>query len=237
MICEAIMSINFLVKLSDNDKTIIIALILALVLLLALCGFLGSLIVRTMKWQGKKCDELVNEVVVNRIITSPKQLKIYARKKNRRQFLKQAWIPVVIILGALLIVLIHNIIFRTWNYNPFNVDDGFGSLFFVWDFTHMFRKPEDGVGILYTGPILINKPHLKAEAIMSYIAGPAIIVGAVWYIVAAQSYLSRTIRAHWLARKIFDKSLDGFKQNTTIVNPQVQQQQAEAQSQTTNQQQ
>ena len=48
------------------------------------------------------------------------------------------------------------------------------------------------------------------------------IVGAVWYFVAAQAYLARTIRAHKLARTVFDKSLDNYNQNTPIQNTPIQ---------------
>ena len=45
-----------LVQLSENDKRIIIAICLVLILVFVLIGLLGSLIIRTMKWQAKKCD-------------------------------------------------------------------------------------------------------------------------------------------------------------------------------------
>ena len=69
------MSTLFLIKLSENDRRIIIALLFAIIILFVLIGLLGSLVVRIMKWQGKKCDALINEVVVNRIVTTPRQLK------------------------------------------------------------------------------------------------------------------------------------------------------------------
>ena len=76
--------IPVLLKLSENDKRIIIAICLVIILLFVLIGVLGSIVVRTMKWQSKKCDTLVSDVVVNRIVTTPHQLRVYARKKNTR---------------------------------------------------------------------------------------------------------------------------------------------------------
>ena len=75
-----------LIKLSENDKRIIIAIFLILILVFVLIGLIGSLIVRTMKWQGRKCDTLVSDVVTNHIVTTPLQLRLYARKKNARYF-------------------------------------------------------------------------------------------------------------------------------------------------------
>ena len=210
------MSTLFLIKLSENDKRIIIALLFAIIILFVLIGLLGSLVVRIMKWQGKKCDALINEVVVNRIVTTPRQLKSYARKKNSRYFIKQAWVPVILIsIGAILLV-IHNAVFKNWKYNPFNTDDGFGTLLFAWDFGHIFTKPETGTGILVNWPKLINEPHFESKALFSYFIVPCFIVGGLWYFFIAQGYLARTMRAHKLAKTVFDKSLDNYNQNTPI---------------------
>ena len=50
------------------------------------------------------------------------------------------------------------------------------------------------------------------------------VVGGTWYVVAAQAYLARTIRAIKLSKKVFEKSLDNFDQNTPPQQPQQPQQ-------------
>ena len=219
MICEANM-IPVLLKLSENDKRIIIAICLVIILLFVLIGVIGSIVVRTMKWQSKKCDTLVSDVVVNRIVTTPHQLRVYARKKNIRYFIKQAWIPILLILTGVLIIIIHNAVTKNWSYNPFNIEDGFGTLLFVWD----FKDPDSytkvfGITVMASWPPLANEPHFVVEALASYFAVPLVIVGACWYLVVAQAYLARTLRAYKLSKQVFEKSLDGFNQNTPI-NPQ-----------------
>ena len=210
------MSTLFLIKLSENDRRIIIALLFAIIILFVLIGLLGSLVVRIMKWQGKKCDALINEVVVNRIVTTPRQLKSYARKKNSRYFIKQAWVPVILITVGVILLVIHNAVFKNWKYNPFNTNDGFGTLLFAWDFGHIFTKPETGTGILVNWPKLINEPHFESKALFSYFIVPCFTVGGLWYFFIAQGYLARTMRAHKLAKTVFDKSLDNYNQNTPI---------------------
>ena len=213
-----------LIKLSENDKRVIIALLFVLILVFVIIGLLGSLIIRTMRWQGKKCDTLISDVVTHRIIQNPHQLRKYACKKNARYFIKQAWIPVLIILIGAGALIIHNIVNKNWAYNPFNKDDGFGTLLFLW----YFSDPDSytvvfGLKILAKWPPLMNRPHFVVEAIFSYICVPCFIVGGIWYFVAAQAYLARTIRAHALAKKVFEKSLDNFDQNSPMpnnINPQ-----------------
>ena len=209
------MSLRFLVTLSENDQRVLIAFVFAIVLLFVLIGLLGSLIVRTMKWQGKKCDTLVSDVVTNHIVETPHQLRKYAAKKNARQFIKQAWIPIIIIVVGVLVWIIRNAIVKDWTYDPFNKEKGFGTLLFLWDFgaeenwTTIF-----GMKLLAKWPALINKPHFVVEAIWTYVHVSCIVVGGLWYLVAAQSYLARTIRSFSLSKSVFEKSLEGFDQNT-----------------------
>ena len=220
------MNLVFLIQLTETDKRIIIALCLVLILVFVLIGLLGSLIIRTMKWQGKKCDTLVSDVVVYKIVTTPQQLKKYARKKNGRYFLKQAWIPILFIFIGAMTLIIHNIVNKNWAYNPFNYTDGFGSLFFVWDFkdpniyTEVF-----GIKLLAKWPeIVLNEPEFRLAAIYSYIAVPFLVIGGIWYLVVAQAYLARTIRMHRLSKQVFEKSLEGFNGNTQVFqNPQPEQ--------------
>ena len=220
------MNLKLLIQLSENDKRIIIALCLVLILVFVLIGILGSLIIRTMKWQGKKCDTLVSDVVTNHIVETPRQLRKYARIKNIRHFLKQAWIPIVIIIVGVLLIIIRDAIHNDWTYNPFNIDDGFGTLLFIWDFKNPnYYTTIFGIKLLAEWPALIpDHPKFVPEAIFAYIAVPCVVIGSLWYLVVAQAYLARTIRAYKLSKQVFEKSLDGFNQNTptpenNITNP------------------
>ena len=204
-----------LIQLSENDKRIIIALFLVLILVFVIIGILGSLIIRTMKWQGKKCDTLVSDVVVNHIIEKPGQLRRYARKKNTRYFIKQAWLPIIFIIAGVATLLIRGGVTGNWEYNPFNLDDGFGTLFFAWDFGNdQYYKTIFEIKLLAEWPALINSPHFVVEAIWAYISIPLLFVGGIWYLVVAQAYLARTIRAVKLSKTVFEKSLDDFNKSS-----------------------
>ena len=217
------MNPNLLIKLTENDKRVIIALLFAIILLFVIIGLLGSLIVRTMKWQGKKCDTLVSDVVTNHIVKTPHQLRKYAAKKNIRHFLKQAWIPIIIILVGVATICIRNAIVNDWSYDILNYNNGttneggtgIGTLLFIWDF-----KDESayttiwGIKVLAQWPPLINEPHFSVDAIWCYVYIACMVVGGTWYVIAAQAYLARTIRAIKLSKKVFEKSLENFDQNT-----------------------
>ena len=217
------MNPNVLIKLTENDKRVIIALLFAIILLFVIIGLLGSLIVRTMKWQGKKCDTLVSDVVTNHIVKTPHQLRKYAAKKNIRHFLKQAWIPIIIILVGVATICIRNAIVKDWSYDILNFNNGtkneggtgIGTLLFIWDF-----KDESayttiwGIKVLASWPPLINEPHFSVDAIWCYAYIACMVVGGTWYVIAAQAYLARTIRAIKLSKKVFEKSLENFDQNT-----------------------
>lgn len=206
-----------LIKLSENDKRVLIALLFLVILVFVIIGLIGSLIVRIMKWQAKKIDILTSDVVTNHIITKPSKYRSYAKKKNIRCFIKQSWIPLLLVIASVLIIIIKDAIAKDFSYNPFNMNDGFGTLLFTWD----FNNPDNftkvfGLTILAKWPGLSNEPHFVVEAIASYIAVPLFITGIVWYFIAAQAFLARTIRAYRLSKTIFEKSLEGFNQNTTI---------------------
>lgn len=212
-----------LIKLTENDKRVIIALLFAIILLFVIIGLLGSLIVRTMKWQGKKCDTLVSDVVTNHIVKTPHQLRKYAAKKNIRHFIKQAWIPIIIILVGVATICIRNAVVNDWSYDILNFNNGtqneggtgIGTLLFMWDFKDEASYTTIwGVKVLAKWPPLINEPHFSVDAIWCYVYIACMVVGGTWYVIAAQSYLARTIRAIQLSKRVFEKSLDNFDQNT-----------------------
>ncbi len=203
--------------MTESERRLIFAIIMIVLLLVVLAGFIGWWIYRVMKWQGKKMDNLVHDVVVTRIITDSKSLKVYGRKKSFAYFFKQAWIPVVLIAVAFLILLINDIIISDFHYNVFNTDTGIATLFFLWDFddpdiyTTVF-----GMRVLAQWPAVTHTPTFVVDAITSYLFIPICGVGMVWFMVCVQCLVSRWWRLRTLCDKVFDKSLEGYNQNSSI---------------------
>lgn len=202
---------NIFLSLSENDKRLIFAILLVFILLFVLIGYLGYLITRIMKWQGKKLDTIVADPVYTRVITDKKHFIRYARKKNWRLFFKQSYIAVLILLFAVIILLIRDGVYKNFSYNPFNKDTGFASLLFVWDFSGCFKR--EGVSLVVNWPVLVNKPHFVLEAWGGYIFTISLLVGGIWYLVALQALIARTIRMYSLSTTAFEKTLEGFNQN------------------------
>ena len=168
-----------------------------------------------MKWQAKKIDVLIHDVVVTKVITDKKSLIKYGRYKNWALYFKQAYIPLLIIIFGFIILIIHNSIADNWSYNPFSTYDGFGTIFFTWKNSGAYT---DGSLIKFAKLEVDNTPHLINIAWAGYIFGPCILVGGAWYLYVASSLLARTVLLYKRSRDIFDKSLDGYRQSETFTN-------------------
>ena len=204
-----------LIQLTENDKRVILAIILIVVVILVVIGLIGSIIYRVMKWQSKKMDTLVHDVTVTRVITNKKHFMAYGRKKNWREFFKQAWIPFLILLADFIFIMIYEACVG-FNYNPFSQDNGFASLFFTWKLSDTeyinlgllaFRKWE-----------VTHSPEFIPSAWPGYIFTTILIGGGLWYFIAVQCLVSRTFRLYVLSKSIFEKSLEGYNQNAAISN-------------------
>lgn len=206
---------NVLISLSDGDKRMIFALLLILIVILVFIGLLGYLLMRIMKFQSKKMDTLVHDAVVTKVVNNKKHFIRYGRNKNWAYFLKQAYIPMIIIVVGFIVLIIHNSIYNNWSYNPFSTYDGFGTLFFTWKLSGDYTE---GSFIKFAKLVLDNTPHFDAIAWCGYIFGPCIIVGGTWYLVAVSSLLARTVMLYKRSRTIYEKSLDGFNLNETLNN-------------------
>ena len=205
-----------LISLSENDKRMIFSILLIVILVLVLIGFLGYLLFRIMKWQSRKMDTLVHDVVVNKIITDRKHLVRYGRIKNWALFFKQAYIPLIIIIVGAIVLITRNSIYNDWSYNPFSTVDGFGTIFWTWKLSGDFTGQATDL-IRFQIIVLDNTPHLVAEAWAGYVACPLFLVGGTWYIIAVSCLLSRTFLLYKRSREVFEKSLDGFRQNETNI--------------------
>lgn len=200
------------IKLSEGDKRLIFVIFLAVLILIIVVGAIGYVITKVMKYQSSKLETAVYDVVVTKVITDEKAFKKYAWKKNVQMLLKQTWIPILIIAFGFLILLIRAIAYNNWSYNPWNHHDGFGTLFYVWDWSNAPTAKFFGLTLINGWPPVLNEPHLEGHAWAAYIFGVCTIVGAVWYILAVQAFFARLFKTKSLAHSVFKKSLENYNQ-------------------------
>ena len=204
---------NLLISLSENDKRIIIAVLLVFVLVFAIIGLLGSLVVKVMKKQGKKIETLCHDVVITRVVDDAKSFKKYARRKNSWQFYRESRIPLLILLAAGIVYLICCIALHAWPYDLFTYETtGFTTLLYVWDFSDCYTYVF-GLKVLAKWPTtVLNSPHFEVNALGSYIFVPLFLVGAIWYLIVVQAFIARWIHIRKLADSIYSKKLDNYNQ-------------------------
>lgn len=200
---------NLLIKFTENDKRLIIALLLVLILIFVLAGYIGMLITRLMKWQGKKVDDMMHDITITNVVSDKKSFRRVAHKKSWRYFFKKSWIPILILVVAIAFFLIFQS-FYDFKYEIFNYETtGFDSLLFIWKDTGEKHAFLEVLGLEVTTTInLVHSPEFKLDAIWSYIFVPLLLTGAIWYLVYVQCLISRAIRIYQLSRKVYDKSMD-----------------------------
>ena len=216
-ILEETMINLLLIQLTESDKRIIFVLLAVFILILVLIAYIGFLVTKIMKWQGKKINVHLTDVVMTGVITNEKDFKRYAKKKNWWLFYHQARLPaLIVVLAIIFYVVISSILgFK----NPFDTKTGFATLLFVWDFSTIITIPESGAGILVNWPALVNTPHIVKEAWVSYIFVPAVVGGGVWYLITVQAFIARFIQINRLGQKIYNEQIEHFIPNQPYGNP------------------
>lgn len=203
--------INF-IKLTENDKRFIIAVLLIVILLFVIIGYLSLFVKKIMAFQSRRADDMLSDVVNTKVITTEKKLRHYGIRKNWRVFFKQASIPFIILGVAWLLFLIDGILIEPNGFKGIDLWDyeskGIRTLFFVRDWSNAPRGDFWFLKNVITGfaPI-VNKPHFEWTAWFSYIFIPLNLVGAVWLMVDVQAYIARTFRIFKLSMTLFKKTL------------------------------
>ena len=207
-----------LIKLTENDKRLIIVLLLVFILLFVIAGYVGLLVRKIMKAQAAKADDMIHDVVEAGVITNERKLFLFGIRKNYREFFRRAWLPFLIMLAGGTILLFYCIFSKNWHYNIWDYEkEGFNTLFYVHDWSVFFQSSPDGFAI--TWPKLVSSPHFSGEAWVSYIFVPSMIVGGSWFTFQVQGYIARTIRLYSLSKKAFRKTMENVTPSSSPINP------------------
>ena len=165
-----------------------------------------------MKFQARRADDMLHDVVVTKTITSEAKLRRYGIRKNWRILFRQASIPFAILAVAWLLFLTYGIIFKDNNFAAIDIWDykkeGIGTLFYVFDWKNAEKINFWGLKVYGGFPPALNKPHFEASAWFAYIFVPLNLIGIIWLLVDVQAYMSRTSRIIQLSMILFKKTLD-----------------------------
>ncbi len=207
-----------LIKLTENDKRLIIVLLLVLILLFVIVGYIGLLVRKIMKFQASKADDMLHDVVEAGVITEESKLLRFGIRKNWRVFFKSAWVPFLIMLGAVTLLLLYCLFSKNWSYNIWDYEkQGFNTLFYIYDWNVFFSASPEGFTI--TWPKLISSPHLSGEAWVSYIFVPAMTIGGTWFVVDVQAYIARAFRIYKLSHTAFRKTMENVTPPSQPIKP------------------
>ena len=207
-----------LIKLTENDKRLIIVLLLVFILLFVIIGYIGLLVRKIMSAQAAKADDMLHDVVEAGVITNERKLFWFGIRKNYREFIKRSWIPFLIMLVSSTVLLFYCIFSKNWHYNIWDYEkEGFNTLFYVHDWSAFYTSTEEGFTISW--PTLLSTPHLSGEAWVSYIFVPGMIVGGSWFTFQVQGYIARTIRIFKLSKKTFRKTMENVTPPSSPINP------------------
>ena len=207
-----------LIKLSENDKRLIIVLLLVIILLFVIVGYISLLVKKIMKFQARKADDMLHDVVATGVITSEAKLLRFGIRKNWRVFWRYSYIPFLIMLSAMTLLLLYCLFSGNWSYNIWDYEtEGFNTLFYIHDWDNFFVANSEGFSV--TWPTLISSPHLSAEAWVSYIFVPAMAVGGIWFLFEVQGYIARSFRIMKLSRSALRKTMDDVTPPSSQINP------------------
>ena len=201
--------LTFADQQSDTGRRILYVVLILVIIALALLSLIGWALVTFTRFRGKQLDEEIAPAVYSGVISDAKEFKRYYPKKNCLIFYRESLAPFLIALGGTLIFIIYVAITENWSYNPWSIDEGFGSLFFTWDFSKIFQVNVDGTtGLLINWPETTHTPVFLIQNWCGYVSCTAWIIAGVWYLYATVGLIGRHFRGRELSHQMY--SLNDF---------------------------
>lgn len=201
-----------LVKLTENDKRILITVFLVVILIFLLIGLVVNIFRKIMARQGRAVDTYMYDLVKAKVITKPSEFRRIGFIKNFQMLYKKIRLPLILLSVAFVLCLVRFIVtgdlfFKTY----FSIDKGIGSLFYKWDWKNAEKATILGIQTIIPTqwPETLNTPHFEGNfsSIMAYISCPPLLVGLILYFGHLLAFISRSIQTHKLARTVFQKNL------------------------------
>lgn len=207
-------------KLSEDSKRLIIALLFILIVFFVIVGCIALIVKKIMKHQAQGADDMMYDVIRANLFKTKKELVRFGIKKNHIVFFRQAWKPFIVMVAASLVLILYCLIMNNWSVDIFDYkDEGFGTLFHVFDWDNVPHATIFGISVISDWPPLLSTPHWSWNAWGSYIFVPAMLVGLIWFMICVQAYIARTFRISKIAKKVFSRSIDDLPPQEKPIEP------------------
>lgn len=200
--------INLLVKLSESDKRVLIALLLVLIILLILFGYLVKLIKFILAKQAAFVDTSMYDIVDANMVSTPKEFRKVSFEKNRRKFYFEAIFPFTVMALANIIVVI--LLLFPINFGYQVMGNYFYDLRLSLNWDNCFVILLDWIPALQHWPAVTHSPTFyfnEWQAWVSYIYLIAMIYGITHFTICVCAFASRNYRTIMAAHDVFDKDL------------------------------
>ena len=196
---------TMLIKLSENDKRVLIAICLIVLLIIVLVGYLSLLVRNVMRRQGKKVDFMMYDIMKARVIVDSKTFGKVARYKSNVYFLKKTWVPLLILAVFISALLIYGTIIGDIGLKYFAKSINTLSFGFVWPMGEFF-----GLHVPVDWPTITHYPDLSFEfgKYLSYVCLMGLTYGGIKFFICIQSLIARELRISSLKKTYFTKDLN-----------------------------
>ena len=218
-----------LVQLSENDKRVLIALFIGLIIIFALIGLLVRHLFASFNKQSRLVDTFMYDLVKLKIVEDTKHFKRVAYHKSRYHFFSKSWRPILIMTVGWVIIGVYCLVVGNGDISfLFSKDEGILTLFFLFDWKNIPKSEFFGIKLPSEWPpILVTENGRKCtpqflydnpRAWISYISIPLLLTGFIWYLCTVFCLIARTYRIRKMSIETFYKNLDNLTEGNGVTN-------------------
>lgn len=201
----------FLIKLSESDKRVLIALCLVLIIILVLIGYLVKLIKYILRKKADFVDNSMYDLLDANVILNKKHFRKVSWEKNRRKFYFEARIPMFFILFSLFLIFLYMCVYG------FNIDfiiKNNNDLSFKLDWSNTGELLLGFIPVLARWPKITKYPvfHFnRIDSYLTYIFDLCLIYGIIHFLICVSFFIARNIRTITVSSEYFKKDLKKLK--------------------------
>lgn len=194
-----------LVKMTESDKRVLIALFILVLLIIIIFGYIEKLVAYIMHNQGLQIDTMMYDIIKTRVITEKKEFKKEAYRKSYVFFMKKSWISFIILAAFVAGMLIYGAAIGdpTCQYVGKAVNDITVGL--TWPMGEFF-----GMNIPINWPSISKAPDFtwSVDKYLALFFLVGMISSGIVYLVQCQALMARSLRVRKLCHTYFAKDLN-----------------------------